>query len=246
MATICKYYQTGYCKFQSSCKNQHVDTVCVNINCNDSSCQLRHPQVCKFSLRYGRCKFGNNCAYLHLNILEFKQKLQFLENEIEKINNKIVELESVRYTAKEKEMPTMVTSLPTKSIITVPSSSLTKSQESYSLTKIPQFDGLSCPEVDQSSHLKLQEQFTSSHLPPSIPIMNTNSPMQESLIMPQPPDNIIESSSKLDLAKISELLDQSNKKFRQSLVSNIAENVKSRVEENLKSLTSSAHENPFK
>jgi len=63
--TVCKYNQTGYCKFKSACKNLHINTICSDEGCNAESCSLRHPRKCINFSNYGYCKFGSKCAYLH-------------------------------------------------------------------------------------------------------------------------------------------------------------------------------------
>jgi len=62
---VCKYNQTGYCKFKSACKNLHINTICSEEGCNQASCSLRHPRKCTNFFKYGNCKFGSKCAYLH-------------------------------------------------------------------------------------------------------------------------------------------------------------------------------------
>ena len=65
VALICKYNQNGYCKFGNNCRNRHVEEICSSAQCQQLSCEMRHPFICKFYRMYGNCKFENNCAFLH-------------------------------------------------------------------------------------------------------------------------------------------------------------------------------------
>jgi hypothetical protein len=66
--TICKFNQYGFCKFLSKCRKQHINDICSNSQCNSNTCLLRHPRVCKYFSNYQRCKFAEQCAYLHHSI----------------------------------------------------------------------------------------------------------------------------------------------------------------------------------
>ena len=101
---VCKFYQTGFCKFQTHCKNVHNHDICPSNHCSNNACMLRHPRVCKYFLNFGRCKFGSSCAYLHKNqntlhaqqILEIQNQIQSLEVKIKKLEDlemKLFELE---------------------------------------------------------------------------------------------------------------------------------------------------------
>ena len=70
--TICKFYQTGFCKFKSTCRNIHIDDICSSYSqeCKDSSCTLRHPRRCRYYGYLGHCKFGEKCAYLHQSLAQ--------------------------------------------------------------------------------------------------------------------------------------------------------------------------------
>ena len=91
---LCSFNKFGYCKFDKDCRQRHVDVKCVHANCEESSCEKRHPKIC-FKLRdYGRCRFGGECKYDHSKpkdiadlddkMRETKKKLDSLEN---KVNN---------------------------------------------------------------------------------------------------------------------------------------------------------------
>ena len=58
---LCKFQNTGYCKYQDKCKFKHVKEKCEG-NCDRKVCQQRHPRPCKFSFK---CKRQNSCEYEH-------------------------------------------------------------------------------------------------------------------------------------------------------------------------------------
>ena len=76
--------------YASSIRNHHIDEICSNKNCCDTSCRFRHPRFCRYFCIYGRCKFENNCAYLHERIhqndfTELKEELRRVNLEIQKV-----------------------------------------------------------------------------------------------------------------------------------------------------------------
>ena len=81
---ICNFFKYGYCKFKMSCKNKHVTLVCNDENCNPSKCDKRHPRLCKYVSKYGRCKLGSICAYSHEN--------HHRKNENQRLEKKLDEL----------------------------------------------------------------------------------------------------------------------------------------------------------
>ena len=90
--SVCKFHQSGYCKFTTHCKKLHSNSICSNKQCDDKSCILRHPRICKYFFNFGRCKFGSSCAFLHKNgheseIDELKKVIEKLEMEIKKVSN---------------------------------------------------------------------------------------------------------------------------------------------------------------
>ena len=78
--TVCRHYQTGFCKFGKSCRKQHVKEICQMNNCNLKICTQRHPKVCKYFKHRQHCKFGDSCCYRH-DIVEPRGGL--LEKQIE-------------------------------------------------------------------------------------------------------------------------------------------------------------------
>ena len=76
-SNICNFHNRGYCKKKDACENIHSDKVCEDINCNEETCQLRHPNPCKFGIR---CKFQkkNECMYMHVTFAPDVKKIEAL------------------------------------------------------------------------------------------------------------------------------------------------------------------------
>ena len=61
----CLHFKFGYCRYQSTCRLNHVREVCQVQSCDIKECDKRHPRICRYWHDYGRCKFSEYCAYLH-------------------------------------------------------------------------------------------------------------------------------------------------------------------------------------
>ena len=97
MATqyVCFHNKYGYCKFKEECRRRHVNTICENKSYEVSTCNSRHPRLCKYYIQYGRCKF-NPCAFLHFerddSIDNLKKENEVISENIRKIDKEIQEL----------------------------------------------------------------------------------------------------------------------------------------------------------
>ena len=102
---LCKFHNTGFCKFKDQCHFRHVHDVCLDRSCPKRSCSARHPKRCRYFLKK-RCKFGDDCAYSHDvheadddEIDSLKRLLKELEQGNIKLKNandlKVSELEQV-------------------------------------------------------------------------------------------------------------------------------------------------------
>ena len=96
-ANICQYFKFGYCKFNSLCNKDHItDEICTERSaCKTKSCIKRHPKACKRYAIERFCRFGETCAYFHVNemsedvkakveaaIKPYELKINQLEHEI--------------------------------------------------------------------------------------------------------------------------------------------------------------------
>ena len=70
---ICRYIQTGYCKFKNLCRYRHIEEVCDVTDCESHECLKRHPRVCRYFQFRGYCKFSDHCAYAHQERKEVKE-----------------------------------------------------------------------------------------------------------------------------------------------------------------------------
>ena len=84
MSSVCKYFQSGYCKFGNNCRSIHNTEICQSGHCDRNFCERRHPKSCHYFQRNGYCKFGEFCQYSH-NDDKDKGKLIEIENKIDNI-----------------------------------------------------------------------------------------------------------------------------------------------------------------
>ena len=61
LETLCKFQNSGYCKFKENCKFRHVKEKCEE-KCDRKTCQKRHQKSCKYGLRCSRLK---TCEFKH-------------------------------------------------------------------------------------------------------------------------------------------------------------------------------------
>ena len=90
----CKYFNSCYCYFSKrkyGCKYFHPTLVCQATNCQDNSCNQRHPKKCKAQ---DKCMFQPRCLYSHTvtknthQEKETKQKKNMLDH-IDKLKDDI-------------------------------------------------------------------------------------------------------------------------------------------------------------
>ena len=92
--SICKFNQSGFCKYKDHCRKQHVMDICPTSMCTNMSCLIRHPKVCKYFLNFS--KFGKLCAFLHgLEKQTDTETIRELEQEIQHLNTKISQVETI-------------------------------------------------------------------------------------------------------------------------------------------------------
>ena len=98
MSSVCRFNQYGFCKFKNTCFRKHVNSICENVRCFKSDCELRHPKMCRYFLKYSHCKFGEYCKFKHQD-----NSSSVINKEIEKLKLEIDKLGKV-IEAKENEI----------------------------------------------------------------------------------------------------------------------------------------------
>ena len=110
--TICKFNQSGFCKFQSHCRKHHIMEICPNHKCTNMTCVLRHPKLCKYFTNFRRCKFEESCAYLHgpehnaerdENISELEEKIENIKAKLDQIDSFLLKLDHIETRISSKE-----------------------------------------------------------------------------------------------------------------------------------------------
>ena len=88
-------------------KSHRIET-CVNLPCLQENCIKRHPPICRFYSRFGRCKFKLSCSYLHLssNFPELEKEISILKKEVDclKAENEILNSLVTRLERLENEI----------------------------------------------------------------------------------------------------------------------------------------------
>ena len=59
----CRYFNTGFCKFEGKCRFFHAKAVCSNKVCKENNCQSCHPRLCRYK---ERCKRKSSFLYRHV------------------------------------------------------------------------------------------------------------------------------------------------------------------------------------
>ena len=81
---LCKFQNSGYCKYKENCKFKHVTEICEN-KCDRKTCMKRHQKLCKFE---SRCRRQGECEYKHLTApkdMEYKAHINGLEAKMTKL-----------------------------------------------------------------------------------------------------------------------------------------------------------------
>ena len=81
----CKYFNTGYCKFEDECSYKHPKEICLLHVCQDKICIKIHPKACRFK---AHCKRRSSCMYRHS-----KYESVNTEEEIDRLKEQIVMLQ---------------------------------------------------------------------------------------------------------------------------------------------------------
>ena len=120
-AEVCKYNQTGFCKFREQCKKPHVNQVCENADCRKENCTRRHPKVCKHFNTKGKCRYKEECAYQHVEQVNIEKLFEIVSQvtitnhkEIGDLKEEVQELKT-KIKAMEKHIEKCTTKLKAQS-----------------------------------------------------------------------------------------------------------------------------------
>ena len=91
MFVVCINSKYGFCYYGRKCDKIHFSEICEVRNCLGLKCDKRHPIVCHYFRKYGRCKFGLFCSYKHNNIKNNSSERQ-LEKEVDELRDEITVL----------------------------------------------------------------------------------------------------------------------------------------------------------
>ena len=103
---ICKYNQTGFCKFRSTCPNFHENEICQVENCSPNQCIKRHPKECRYFAEYKYCKF-RACAFAHSErfkqgeVQALRQDIEYMKHEIGILNLTVKSLTTIRQESED-------------------------------------------------------------------------------------------------------------------------------------------------
>ena len=98
MTVDCLRSKFGYCRLGNMCKNTHYSELCDKTGCTGTKCNKRHPVPCFYFNRFGRCKFGEFCAYRHN-----KTKEQVLKEDIEILKNVVNDMKKELHESKQSD-----------------------------------------------------------------------------------------------------------------------------------------------
>ena len=97
-AAICQFHQVGHCKFAVNCDKTHTPVTCDSFPCLDSECDRRHPIRCKYFDLYGRCRYAEQCSYLHFHghdqAARTRNEIQMIVQEVAELKQKVETLRS--------------------------------------------------------------------------------------------------------------------------------------------------------
>ena len=91
---VCKYHNTGFCKYGDKCKFFHAKSGCDQRPCKLNTCKLRHPKLCKYK---ESCKRQADCFYVHKKTAaknhdkKVMEENKELKSEVARINENLVE-----------------------------------------------------------------------------------------------------------------------------------------------------------
>ena len=95
---VCRYYDNGYCRFETKCRFVHPKENCNQKKCQNSRCEKRHPKPCRFYEKK-KCRFDAECKFKHeinendenanQEAQELKEKLRNSDDIIENLKKEL-------------------------------------------------------------------------------------------------------------------------------------------------------------
>ena len=92
--SVCRHYQTGYCKYGSQSGKTHFNNICQKQGCISNTCTDKHPRTWKYFANNGHCRYKDQCAYIH-PCSNNNEKQGILENEITTLEDEVVKLSKI-------------------------------------------------------------------------------------------------------------------------------------------------------
>ena len=103
---ICNFNHMGFCKFVIECFKYNEDDICKARNCAPQKCRKHHPRVCKYFREYSFCKFGQDCAFIHNEVVKSNELKSMMEDiktihtEVDVLKNNVKSLLSIKQEGK--------------------------------------------------------------------------------------------------------------------------------------------------
>ena len=100
--TLCKFFNSGYCKFRSECKFIHAKEICSKTKCkNKKRCFKRHPKNCRYGVKFKRMA---ECLFKHVPKNSAQNPSPPTSLDIERTEVKLLQLKAeVKYLREEKK-----------------------------------------------------------------------------------------------------------------------------------------------
>ena len=96
-STVCKFNQTGYCRYGGTCLKTHNNTLCSEQVCRKINCKERYPKTCRYFAQNKSCRFKDQCAYAH-HMSKAETTLGQIEREVIMLKEEIETLSIYRAT----------------------------------------------------------------------------------------------------------------------------------------------------
>ena len=84
MIEVCRFFNSGYCKYKSKCKFFHSKERCED-QCERKTCRKRHPKTCKYR---NKCRRKDTCEFNHSHIssdMDLKEEVVVLRSMVKEL-----------------------------------------------------------------------------------------------------------------------------------------------------------------